>query len=139
MTFRVVSFAAQLAAVATLSAISPALAQDAAEVGPDAYRCTFRNDRVRACEVSLPPGASVGMHSHPEHLAYVMTGGRLVITTPDGKSSDWIAKPGAIMWAPAERHALRNPGDVEVRALIVEFLAPPPTPSLSPRGKVPQR
>jgi quercetin dioxygenase-like cupin family protein len=102
----------------------PCGAQDAAVVGPDVYRCTLENDRVRVCEIALAPGASVGMHSHPEHVAYMITGGTLAITTPDGKSSEWVSRPGYTAFAPAESHALRNVGDSEVRGVIVEFLAP---------------
>jgi len=107
--------------------------QEAGTVLPDAYHCTLENDRIRVCEVKLAPGASADMHAHPEHVAYMITGGRLLITTPDGKSSEWTSRPGYTALAPAERHALRNVGEEEVRGVIVEFLAPSTAPAGSPR------
>ena len=91
---------------------------------PDAHRCTLQNERVRVCEVRLAPGASAPMHAHPEHVAYILTEGRLVITTPDGRETEWSSRPGYTALAAPERHALRNVGDTEVRGIIVEFLAP---------------
>lgn len=79
---------------------------------------------MRVCEVKLAPGASAPMHAHPEHVAYMLSAGRLRITTPDGSETDWESKPGYTALAPAERHALRNVGDTEVRGIIVEFLVP---------------
>ncbi|MBY0277397.1 cupin domain-containing protein [Candidatus Binatia bacterium] len=98
--------------------------QDLAQPPPDAYRCTLQNERVRVCEIELAPGASAPMHAHPEHVAYMLTAGRLRISTPDGRETEWESKPGYTALAPPERHALVNVGDTAVRGVIVEFLAP---------------
>jgi len=99
----------------------PLLAQDPAKVGSDIYRCTFENEYARLCEVVFKPGASVGMHSHPNHLVYVTAPGKLRIT-PAGKDPvDADFKPGMAAWMGAETHSAVNTGKTELRGLVIEF------------------
>ncbi len=99
----------------------PLFAQDAAKVGPDVYKCIFENEKVRVCEVTFKPGASVAVHSHPQHLVYVMTPGKLHIT-PVGKAPvDVDFKPGMAVWSEAETHSAVNQGKTELRGLVVEL------------------
>ncbi|HUR79441.1 MAG TPA: DUF4440 domain-containing protein [Thermoanaerobaculia bacterium] len=99
----------------------PLVAQDAAKVGPDVYKCIFENEKVRVCEVTFKPGASVAMHSHPQHLVYVMSSGKLHIM-PAGKAPvDVDFKPGMAVWSDAETHSAVNQGKTELRGLVVEL------------------
>lgn len=111
-------------AAALLLCAAPASAQDVAVVGPDIYRCTFENDRVRLCEVTFKPGARIGYHSHPDHLVYVLKPGRLRVTGADGRVHDVEFKAGQAIWSDAEAHSAVNPGTDEVRGIIVELKAP---------------
>ena len=45
------------------------MAEHAATVAPHAYRVLFENERVRLLEVSMEPGSSTEMHSHPDPLS----------------------------------------------------------------------
>jgi quercetin dioxygenase-like cupin family protein len=108
-----------LAALAT-----PLRAQDPAKVGPEVYKCTFENERVRVCEVTFKPGAKVATHSHPDHLIYILTAGKLVITGADGKATDFLGKVGDVAWSPATTHSASNPGSNEFKALVVELKQP---------------
>jgi beta-alanine degradation protein BauB len=114
----------KLLVVVSLVAL-PLLAQDAAKVGPDVYKCIFENEKVRVCEVTFKPGASVAMHSHPQHLVYVMSPGKLHIM-PAGKAPvDADFKPGMAVWSEAETHSAVNQGKTELRGLVVEFKEAP--------------
>lgn len=98
-----------------------AFAQDPLEVGPDVYKSKFENERVRVMDVTFAPGASIAMHSHPDHFVHVASGGKLVLSYPDGTSKELEAKAGDILWLNAESHAAVNHGDTEVKLLVVEL------------------
>jgi len=66
MLCRFLDMSLLVAALAALAA--PLRAQDPVRVGPDIYKCTFENERVRVCEVTFKPGAKIATHSHPNHL-----------------------------------------------------------------------
>src|SRR5688500_3353734 len=95
-------------------------AQDPAKVGANVYNCVMENERVRVCEITFKPGASVAVHSHPGHVVYVISGGRLRITPAGGKSEDFDFKPGMAMWLDAAVHSAVNIGTTELRGLVVE-------------------
>ena len=96
-------------------------AQDPVTVGPDIYTVKFENDRVRVSEIRFKPGDSIPMHEHPDHFVYVLSGGTLTLSYPDGRTTDFTGEPGQIVWIPAESHAATNPGTTEFRALVVEL------------------
>ena len=104
---------------------SSALAQDPAKVGPNIYKCTFDNDRVRLCEVTFKPGAKIPVHSHPDHVAYVIRGGTLAVTGEDGKAQEFALKPGQALWLPAQSHSAVNKGKGEVKLVVVELKESP--------------
>ena len=113
-----------LAAGLMVAAATAAFAQNPLEVAPDMYKLKFENDRVRVMEVTFAPGASIAMHSHPDHFVHVASGGKLALSYPDGTSKELEAKAGEILWIDAESHAAKNPGDTEVKLLVVELKEP---------------
>ena len=100
-------------------------AQDAVKSQPQNYRVAFENDRVRVLEYNGRPGMGVcgdGMHSHPAHLAVLLSSSKVRIKTPDGKvevHND--IPPGAVFWGNAETHEVENIGGNDVRMLLIEF------------------
>ena len=117
-------YISSLVAVFALGA-SSALAQDPAKVGPNIYKCTFDNERVRLCEVTFKPGAKIPVHSHPDHVAYVIRGGTLAVTGEDGKAQEFALKPGQALWLPAQSHSAVNKGKGEVKLVVVELKESP--------------
>lgn len=99
-------------------------AEDPLIVGPDIYKLRFENEKVRVMEITFAPGDSIGMHSHPDHLAYFLTDGKLVISYPDGTAKNMEGKAGDMAWISAETHAAVNPGETEVKGLVIEFKTP---------------
>ncbi len=90
-------------------------------LAPDKYTKLFENERVRVAEVRIKSGESIPMHSHPDHFVYVISGGTVNLSHPDGTSADVALAPGQVLWIPAESHATVNTGSTEVRLVVSEL------------------
>jgi len=118
------------AAIISKIVSSSAQAQDAAAAQPGAFRVVFENDQTRVLEFVSRPRTElcgVGQHSHPAHLTIALSDAKVRVTLPDGKRIEATNKLGDVFWSEAETHAVENIGGANVRALIVEFKAPPKT------------
>jgi hypothetical protein len=81
-------------------------------------------------EKTTPPGSSLSgnqqlgestsIHSHPDYVVYLLSGGKVRFTSPSGESAEVELPAGASMWRKAEAHATENIGMTEVRALFFE-------------------
>ena len=109
--------------VAFMVATAPALAQDAMKAAPQSFKERLNNDHVRVLEYSSKPGDKEAIHSHPAVLIYVIQGGKLRSTTPDGKSTDIEYKAGDVRWRDAITHTGENIGTTDIKALLVEVKA----------------
>lgn len=109
------------AAVLSVAAFAFA-ADDPLKAGPGVYKKTFENERVRVMEVTFKPSGSIAMHTHPsDHVVYVVTGGKLVITGEDGKEQALDLTPGQTVWMPAGSHKASNPGKTTVKLVVTEL------------------
>jgi quercetin dioxygenase-like cupin family protein len=97
------------------------VAQDPLTVAPKMYKLRTENDRIRVMEVTFAPGAKIEPHSHPDHMAYALSGGTLKIHKGDGSVQDADLKTGDVLWIPAEKHWAENVGQTTVRLLVVEL------------------
>jgi len=102
---------------------APPAPPDPAVVGADTYKVLLDNPRVRILMVTMNQGASVPMHGHPDHVAYVLSAGKLRITPEGGAPQELKLKKGDAMFIPAERHTGENAGNTTVQAVIVEIKA----------------
>ena len=98
-----------------------AMAQDPLKVASDMYKLKFENDRVRVMEVVFKPGAKVATHSHPDHMGYAITAGKLKISRPNAAATEAELKAGDVLWIPAETHWAENVGTTELRVLVTEL------------------
>jgi len=114
-----------------------AMAQDPLEVGPDIYKLVFQNDRVRVMEITFKPGDKIALHSHPDHFVYVLSGGTLALSSPDGTKKEFVGKPGDVVWISAESHAAENIGTTEFKGVVVELKEPAAAPAASPDSAKP--
>jgi len=80
----------------------------------------FENERARVLDVRMKPGESTSIHSHPDYVVYLLSGGKVRFTSPSGESAEVELPAGASMWRNAEEHATENIGTTEVRALFFE-------------------
>lgn len=94
---------------------------DALKAAPDVYTLIMENDRVRALDLRLKPGQKAAMHSHPDHVVYVLKDGKIKITLPDGKSTEFSLKAGQAIWMEAGQHAAENIGNTEANNLVIEL------------------
>jgi quercetin dioxygenase-like cupin family protein len=97
---------------------------DAATATPKVVKVKLENDRVRVLDFTSDPGDKEGLHSHPPFVVYVVTGGRLRITTPDGKSNDVDFKAGDVLYRQAVAHTTENIGTTQLHAILVELKTP---------------
>jgi beta-alanine degradation protein BauB len=113
-----------LGCVLAVSVASRVLAQDPLVVAPTMYKLLYENERVRVMTVTFKPGEKIAKHSHPDHMVYVLSGGKLKISRPDNPGSDTELKPGVVLWIPAETHWAENTGTTEVKLLVTELKEP---------------
>lgn len=90
----------------------------------------LENDRVHVHEGTIKIGFKTPEHTHPANEAiYVLSGGRVRVTLPDGTARVADLKTGEIMWRSIpETHVAENIGDTEIRLLTFR-LKEPPAPS----------
>jgi beta-alanine degradation protein BauB len=75
---------------------------------------------VRLLEVEMAPGSSTELHSHPDNLVYVLSGGKYGFSDGTGEKAEFDVSPGAVFWMEATEHATDNLGDTTIRALMFE-------------------
>lgn len=112
-------FVLVLAALALVVAPSGAVAQDPMAVAPTYFKVLFENEQVRVLEFIGKPGVKVPMHSHPDHVVYIVTGGKARFTSADGKTREADSKAGDVRWTPAGSHATEGLSDT--KAILVEL------------------
>ncbi len=92
------------------------------EGAPNIYHQVFDNERVRVSEITFKPGDKGAMHTHPyEHAVYVIEGGTLTISYPDGTSKVVTAKAGDVLWMGKETHEAVNTGTTTLRGTVTEI------------------
>jgi len=96
------------------------MTEDATKVAPHVYKVVFENERARVLEVRMKPGESTSIHSHPDYVVYLLSGGKVRFTSPSGESGEVELPAGASMWRKAEEHATENIGTTEIHALFFE-------------------
>lgn len=94
---------------------------DPIRVSSEGYDVALENAPVRVLVESLPPGAAVGRHRHPDHLLVAITGGRIAAKSIHGRVERYEFEPGDSIWFPALTHEIENVGPGNWRAAIVEF------------------
>lgn len=99
----------------------PAEPGDPLEVGASFYKKVFEDDKVRVLEVTFQPGDKIPAHKHPDHVAYVLAGGKLKIAANDAAAQELDLKTGDAVLLKAQSHTGENTGTTEVKAVIVEL------------------
>jgi len=105
-------------------AVSGLWAQPADKATPNVVKLKFENERVRILETLSHPGDRELQHSHPGNVVVVLEGGKLRITTPDGKSNEVEFKTGDAFWRDPVTHSAENIGTTPLHAIIVELKQP---------------
>ncbi len=80
----------------------------------------MENDRVHVVDILFKPNDKAPTHSHPDHMVYVLKGGKLKLTT-SGKADTYDLKAGQAMFFKAVSHEVENIGKTDVELLVVEL------------------
>ena len=94
---------------------------DALKAAPESATVLLENERVRVIDVKFKPGQKTIMHSHPDHVIYVIKGGKMKITLPSGTSNEVSLKDGQIVWMKGGQHAVENLSKTEANNLVIEL------------------
>jgi quercetin dioxygenase-like cupin family protein len=112
---RVAAFAAAFFCLCT----SPVFAQDAMTYGLKHLSIVAEDDRVRVVRFAPHKGDKTPMHSHPEMVVYIVKGGKVKFTLPDGSTNVTVFKTGQVILRAPVTHADEALDDVE--AILVEL------------------
>lgn len=132
LSFPALVYAVPLVALASLTAPTAALAQDAAVVNPQTVTVRLENDRVRVLEATLPPGAREQPHSHPAYVMYVMSGSKVKNHLADGTVAEGEIVAGQTLYRDAVSHWAENVGTTPIHVILVELKTPAASPSDAP-------
>ncbi len=108
-----------LVALMMLMAATTARAQDAMSYGVKHLSVLAEDAKVRVLRYAPAVGDKTPMHSHPRMVVYVIKGGRVRYTSPDGTVSVTEMKTGQTILRAPVTHADEALDPVE--AIIVEL------------------
>jgi len=113
-------------ATKTETTFMPAYDPDMDPVKVEAPFLTFHKDTlgIKLYEVTLKPGDSVGLHTHPDHVLYVVQGGKAVITPKDGEPQVTDLPTGAALVFPTLTHQGKNIGTTTIKLLVADIYRP---------------
>ncbi len=93
---------------------------DAVSIAPEVHKVVLENDSIRVLDVIVPPGYKALSHWHPKNNCYVIDGGKLHFTLPDGTAKDAELVKDQVTQGEGE-HIVENIGDTTVRVIQIEF------------------
>lgn len=79
---------------------------------------------IKLHEVTLNPGDSVGMHTHPDFTLYILQGGTLKIYPKDGEPQVLELKTGMGLIFPTVTHSGINIGTTTIKLLVSDIYRP---------------
>ncbi len=107
---------------ATLPSYDPAM--DPVKVEAAFNKVLADTLNVKLHEVTLNPGDSVGMHTHPDFTLYILQGGTLKIYPKDGEPQVLELKTGMGFIFPTVTHSGKNIGTTTIKLLVSDIHRP---------------
>jgi beta-alanine degradation protein BauB len=97
-------------------------AQDPTKVASKEYKkVILENEKVRVIEVEFAPGAAAAMHSHPAHVVYVISGGKMQMTEKGKPMMIRELKTGTASYNPPITHMVKNIGNTTIKLVLTEM------------------
>ena len=93
---------------------------DPMKVASNVYKFLDENERVRVLEVVFKPRDIAKLHHHPEHVVYVLKGGKLRLTS-EGKTQDMDLKAGSVVFLKEQNHEATNIGNSDIDLIVFEL------------------
>lgn len=84
------------------------------------YKFINENNQMRVLGVTFKPGDTAKMHHHPQHMAYVLKGGKLKLLS-GGKTQELDLKEGSAVFLGEQNHEATNVGDTIIDLIVVEL------------------
>ena len=94
---------------------------DAITAAPEVHATLLENRTFRILNVRVPPGTKTALHAHPENATYVLKGGALKFTMPDGSVKEVTLTAGQALASAANAHIVENIGTEEIHVIQVEL------------------
>jgi quercetin dioxygenase-like cupin family protein len=113
---------APITETASMPAYDPAMDPVKVEAAFDKILADTLN--IKFYEVTLKPGDSVGLHTHPDYTLYVLQGGTLKIYPKDEKPNVSELKTGMGVIFPSGTHSGKNIGKTTVKLLVADIHRP---------------
>ncbi len=88
-------------------------------VASNVYKLLNENETFRVLQVTFKPGDTARMHHHPQHLVYILKGGKLRFVS-DGKTDEMDVKEGLVIFLKEQNHEATNVGKSTVDLIVVE-------------------
>ena len=79
---------------------------------------------VKFYEVDIKPGDSVAMHTHPDHLVYVLAGGMTKLMSKGGEWTPVEFKTGMGLVTGPDTHTGKNTGTTTIKLLVADIYRP---------------
>lgn len=100
----------------------PGSTLDPVVASPGLYRVLLENEYIRVVEYRIVPGERDNWHTHPAKVSYVVTPGKLRITTGDGRSFEVEEEAGTVRWLGSVGvHRGSNVGETPIKIVYVEI------------------
>lgn len=93
---------------------------DPLDVASNVYKLKMENNHVRVFDVIFKVGDKALMHYHPDHVIYIIEGGKMKLTS-QGKTDILELKDGAALFLNAQSHEAENVGQSRIKLLVVEL------------------
>ena len=90
------------------------------DVAGNVYKFKMEKDHVRVLTATFKPGDKAVMHHHPDHVVYVIEGGKMKLTS-QGKTDTLDLKAGDAIFLNAQSHEAENIGQTTLDLLVVEL------------------
>ncbi|HJV78871.1 MAG TPA: cupin domain-containing protein [Paludibacter sp.] len=97
-------------------------AQDPVKAASNVYKkVLLNNEKVRVILVEFAPGEVAAWHRHPNHVVYVLAGGKLEITEKKKDAQIVHLNEGDAMYMPAVNHMAKNVGTTTIKLVVTEM------------------
>jgi quercetin dioxygenase-like cupin family protein len=106
--------------VAPLLYLAPVFGQDPMQFHVRQLNVVAEDSKVRVLRYAPHKGDKTPMHSHPYYVVYVIKGGKVRFTLPDGTTRDTTLNTGETLLRPPVTHADEALDD-DIEFLLVEI------------------
>ena len=79
---------------------------------------------VKFYQVDIKPGDSAAMHTHPDHLVYVLDGGMVKLMSKGGEWAPVEFKTGMGLVTGPDTHTGKNIGTTTIKLLVADIYRP---------------